>query len=67
MEQATPGYATGDVRIGWRPMTRLSLLVGVNNVSDKYFVNHLNSSNPFSGARIPEPGRSFLANMRVSF
>jgi iron complex outermembrane receptor protein len=31
------------------------------------YTNHLNARNPFSGARVPEPGRVVTTNLTVQF
>ena len=45
----------------------MSLLVGVSNLTDEAYVNHLNAKNPFTGTPIPEPGRVFFANLSLTF
>ncbi|QXD15319.1 TonB-dependent receptor [Rhodocaloribacter litoris] len=65
-EQPTDGYTTADVRLGLRLLRDASLLLGVNNVFDAYYVNHLNAANPFTRQRIPEPGRVLFASVRVA-
>jgi iron complex outermembrane receptor protein len=66
-EQITKGYTTVDVRFGWSVIGNASILAGVNNLLDEAYVNHLNASNPFTGRRIPEPGRVLFTTLRVSF
>ncbi|MFW6202243.1 MAG: TonB-dependent receptor domain-containing protein [Gemmatimonadota bacterium] len=66
-ESPTDGYATGDVQAGATVMDGALVRVGVNNLTDADYVNHLNAGNPFTGERIPEPGRVFFAKVSWSF
>ncbi len=66
-ETPTDGYVTGDLRFGLRLHRQLLLRFGVQNVGDKFFVNHLNSKNPFTGNQIPEPGRILYFSFGISF
>lgn len=56
-EVETPGYGAVDLQGGLDLTRRVRLRAGVNNVTDTEIVNHLNGTNPFTGDRIPEPGR----------
>lgn len=40
---------------------------GVNNLFDELYVHHLNARNPFTGQRIPEPGRVVLVRLSYAF
>ncbi len=66
-ETDTDGYATLDLRLGFAPASRASLILTVANVTDADYVYPLNARNPFTGAYVPEPGRSFGINLRVGF
>ncbi|WP_456428762.1 TonB-dependent receptor domain-containing protein [Rhodocaloribacter sp.] len=66
-ERPTDGYTTADVRVGVSLVRNVSVLFGVNNLFDALYVNHLNAANPFTGARLPEPGRVLFANVRLAF
>ncbi|WP_457654250.1 TonB-dependent receptor domain-containing protein [Rhodocaloribacter sp.] len=66
-ERPTDGYVTSDVRVGVSLARNVSVLFGVNNLFDALYVNHLNAANPFTGARLPEPGRVLFANVRLAF
>ncbi len=56
-ELPTPGYGRGDLALAWnRSNWRYKLVV--ENLTDKNYSRHLNSTNPFSGQRVPERGRS---------
>jgi iron complex outermembrane receptor protein len=67
-EATTPSYAlanlTGGIRLG-----RMSVAVGIANLFDTYFVEHLSyQRDPFrSGVRVAEPGRNVFANMSWKF
>jgi iron complex outermembrane receptor protein len=64
-ESATDGYTTVDLRVGAQFLRRVNLKVGVRNLFDVTYTNHLNAKNPFSGARIPEPGRVISTTLSV--
>jgi len=66
-ETPTDGYTTVDLKTGIRLLRRISLEVGVENLFDVAYTNHLNANNPFSGQRIREPGRVVTTNLRVTF
>jgi iron complex outermembrane receptor protein len=66
-ESPTDGYTTVDLQAGARVMQRVKLKVGVRNLLDAAYANHLNAKNPFSGARIPEPGRVISTTLTVEF
>jgi len=67
-EEQTPGYAIANLGLGLR-RGRLQLTVGIHNVFDRYYVEHLSYwRDPFrSGVRVPEPGRSFFANLAARY
>ena len=66
-ETPTPGYTVLDLRAGYRFARGLEARVGIDNLTDRQYVHHLNSKNPFTGARIAEPGRSVYAGIDVRF
>lgn len=37
--------------------------MGIENLTDEAYVNHLNATNPFTRARIPEPGRVLFVRL----
>ena len=41
----------------------LSLEFGLENLGDKFYFEHLNSLNPFTRQRIPEPGRNVFLGL----
>ena len=66
-ETPTDGYATVDLRTGVQVGRRVEVSAGVDNLFDVSYTNHLNARNPFSGARVPEPGRVVTTNLTVQF
>ena len=39
----------------------------VNTLTDKAYINHLTTKNPFTSTPIPEPGRVLFANLSLAF
>ncbi|MGD8495912.1 MAG: TonB-dependent receptor [Gemmatimonadales bacterium] len=66
-ETPTGGYVTGNLRFGWQATDRLLVRFGVENVTDKYYVDHLNAKNPYTGMQIPEAGRVFYGKVSAAF
>jgi len=66
-ETPTDGYTTVDLRAGARIVRRVRLKIGVKNLFDSTYTNHLNAKNPFSAARVPEPGRVVTTTLSVQF
>lgn len=66
-ESPTDGYATVDLRAGTQLLGRVKLKVGVQNLFDVAYANHLNAKNPFNGTRISEPGRVITTTITVPF
>ncbi len=66
-ETPTDGYTTVDLQVGVQFMRQLALKIGVENLTDATYTNHLNAKNPFMGVRIAEPGRMFTTNLTVRF
>ena len=67
LEQVTLGWTTIDLAAGMRLGDGLTLRGGVQNLTDEYYVNHLNSLNPFTGLRIAEVGRNAYIGMEFGF
>lgn len=64
----TPGFATLAVNMGYQPSRNWLLTVGVDNVLDKVYAEHLARDNSFeagSNTRVNEPGR--FVWMKVSY
>lgn len=66
-EVPTAGWTTIDLMAGVRIGEGLTLRAGVQNLTDQYHVNHLNSFNPFTRQRIAELGRSAYIGAEVGF
>ena len=68
-ELPTSGWTTVDLQGGWtvRAATRGEMLlrVGVRNLLDRGFVQHLTALDAFTRGRIAEPGRVLFARMTV--
>ena len=67
LEQATPGWTTIGLAAGMRVGAGLTFRAGVQNLTNEYYVNHLNALNPFSGLRIAEVGRSAYIGLEYGF
>ena len=67
LEAPTDGWTTIDLMGGVRMREGLTLRAGVQNVTDRYYVNHLNSFNPFTRLRIAELGRSVYVGTEMGF
>jgi iron complex outermembrane receptor protein len=67
-EARTPGWGVMNLSAGLR-QGRLRLALGVTNVFDRLYTDHLSyQRDPFrSGVRVPEPGRSLFANASFRF
>ncbi len=69
-EVITAGWATTDIKLGYNYRT-LSLIAGVNNLFDQYYVSHLSyQRDPFSagvGVKVPENGRNFYLTATYRF
>lgn len=66
-ESPTPGYQTADLKGGFGLANGVTVRGGVLNVFDKYYWNHLNAKNPFTGMPVPEPGRVFFIDLAYAF
>ncbi len=66
-EAPTDGWTTIDLMGGVRMREGLTLRAGVQNLTDRYYVNHLNSFNPFTRLRIAELGRSVYVGTEMGF
>lgn len=67
-ETATPGWAITDIKGGIN-YRGVSLIVGVNNLFDKYYFSHLSyARDPFqSGVKVPENGRNMYLTLEYRF
>ena len=67
-EAATAGYGIGNLRGGVN-IRRFALRVGLNNVFNRTFYEHLSyQRDPFrSGVRVFEPGRNLYVNLAYRY
>ncbi len=65
-ETVTPGYATLGIKAGYIE-SHWQLFAGVENLTNRQYVNHLNSKDPFNGEAVPEPGRVIYGKLIFSF
>lgn len=65
-ETPTDGYTTLELTVGGL-VRGFQLRGGVLNLTNEFYVNHLNAKNPFTGMQIPEPGRVFFGKVSYSF
>ena len=73
-EQNTGGYALFNISGQYQVTPAVTMLAGVNNLFDRYYVNHLGGTNRAAGNpdlamgdRVPGLGRSAYINVNVDF
>ena len=66
-EQPTVGWTTIDLMAGAELAEGLTVRGGIQNLTDEFYVNHLNSLNPFTGQRIAEVGRTAYVGAEFGF
>jgi iron complex outermembrane receptor protein len=67
LERVTPGYAVVDLRAQVELGEAWRLRTGIENLADRAYADHLSSLNPFTGERVPEPGRNVYAGVTYRF
>ena len=67
LEQSSPGFTTFNLRFGAELPRQFVLHVGLSNLGDKFYFEHVNSLNPFTRQRIPEPGRNIYVSLTKTF
>jgi len=77
LERPTAGHTTVDLAAGWRAPGwhgagwhgegGLTLRLGVENLFDQAYANHLTSLDPFTGERVLEPGRRVTVGASYRF
>lgn len=65
-ERSTDGWTLLDLHAGYRLSPHWSVRAGLDNLLDEDWVNHLNPLDPFTGKRVPEPGRSVSMGLTLS-
>ncbi len=66
-ETETPGFATFGLTLGIIPLENYSIVLGVENIFDKKYSEHLNGNNTYSGGKLLEPGRNLFARLAWNF
>jgi iron complex outermembrane receptor protein len=70
-EIATSGYQTMDFKVGYKPIEKVSIGLGVLNAFDQYYNNHLtfafNTIEGFGRTPITEPGRNITLFASFTF
>jgi outer membrane receptor protein involved in Fe transport len=66
-EQPTPGWTTVDLQAGVLVADGVTVKGRVQNLTDELYADHLNSLNPFSRERVPEPGRNAYVGVEYQF
>ncbi|MFW6157649.1 MAG: TonB-dependent receptor, partial [Balneolaceae bacterium] len=66
-ETPTDGYTLVDLLAGWSYKNTLTLQLGIKNLFDRQYVNHLNAKNPYTTSPIAEPGRVFFGDITIQF
>lgn len=70
-EVKTPAYQTMDIRLGYKPVPKLSIGLAALNVFDKTYHDHLNfafrNQADFGAVPINEPGINFTTFVQYSF
>lgn len=70
-EIPTSGYEVMDLNVGYKPIKNLSIGMGVLNIFDRYYNNHLtfafNNLAGFGRVPITEPGRNFTFFVNYKF
>ncbi len=66
-EQPTSGYTTYSAEAGFTIRSNATLYAGVDNFANKFYYQHLNSFNPYTGQPIPLPGRNVYVGLTCHF
>ena len=66
-EVPTDGWTTADIHAGVTVSDGFMIRAGVRNLADRFYVNHLNSFDPFTRMRIAEVGRSTHVGAEYGF
>jgi iron complex outermembrane recepter protein len=62
-ELKTPGFVLAGLSVNYRYNSSLTITVGVNNIFDQGYYEHLNRAVVGSTGNLTEPGRSFYMNL----
>lgn len=66
-ETVTPSFALLDVKLGYQISSKLSVSMGVNNLLDENYYEHLNRSVSGTINPISAPGRNVFTNLNFTF
>jgi outer membrane receptor protein involved in Fe transport len=66
-EVPTPGFTTFDVRAYWQATKAILLIAGVENITDKFYREHLDPRSGFPGDELFRPGTNFYMGMTVQY
>ena len=70
-EILTNGYEIMDLKAGYKPIEKVNIGIGILNIFDQYYNNHLtfafNTIEGFGRTPITEPGRNFTLFMSYTF
>ena len=66
-EVPTPGFTTFDVRAYWQATKGILLIAGVENITDKFYREHLDPRSGFPGDELFRPGTNFYMGMSVQY
>ncbi|MCB0662049.1 MAG: TonB-dependent receptor, partial [Saprospiraceae bacterium] len=66
-ETTTPSFALLDLKVGYYYKEKLSVHLGVNNVFDTAYYEHLNRSVRGTTNPIYEPGRNIFTSLSYTF
>lgn len=58
LETPSPGFTLHGFRFGANLWTGATMYLGLENAGNRHYYEHLNSLNPFTRQRVPEPGRA---------
>ena len=67
LETQSPGFTLHRFRLGVDLWQGASWYAGATNLGDKFYSEHLNSLNPFTRERVPEPGRALATGPTMSW
>ena len=74
LNTASAGYGVVSINAGWKMNKNVTVNLGVDNVFDRVYSEHINKSTAYdvanaglTGYRISEPGRQFWLKLNAKF
>ena len=64
-EESTPGYVLANVLVDYTFCKHAGISLGVNNIFDKAYYDHLNRKLLGSAGKLYEPGRTLYINLKI--